>query len=71
MITSNDLTLKGFSGIGDIFSNDAFVGFFGKEKDLVAGGRYRPLTHAMFAIEYELFGNSPFVGHLKIGRAHV
>jgi len=64
MITSNDLTLKGFSGIGDIFSNDAFVGFFGKEKDLVAGGRYRPLTHAMFAIEYELFGNSPFVGHL-------
>ncbi len=64
MITSNDLTLKGFSGIGEIFSNDAFVGFFGKDKDLVAGGRYRPLTHAMFAIEYELFGNSPFVGHL-------
>jgi protein O-mannosyl-transferase len=64
MITSNDLTLKGFAGIGDIFSNDAFVGFFGQDKDLVAGGRYRPLTHAMFAIEFELFGNSPFVGHL-------
>lgn len=64
MITSNSLTKQGISGIGDIFSNDAFVGFFGKDKDLVAGGRYRPLTHAMFAVEYDLFGASPFVGHL-------
>jgi protein O-mannosyl-transferase len=64
MITANSMTTQGISAIPDIFSNDAFVGFFGKEKDLVAGGRYRPLTHAMFAIEYELFGPSPFVGHL-------
>ncbi len=63
MITSNEMTKKGISGIPEIFSNDAFVGFFGKDKDLVAGGRYRPLTHAMFAVEYELFGASPFVGH--------
>ncbi len=64
MITSNELTKKGISGIPEIFSNDAFVGFFGNDKDLVAGGRYRPLTHAMFAVEYEFFGQNPFVGHL-------
>jgi protein O-mannosyl-transferase len=63
MITSNDLTTQGISGLSDIFSKDAFAGFFGEEKDLVAGGRYRPLTHAMFAIEYELFGVSAMVGH--------
>lgn len=64
MITSNELTKKGISGIPEIFSNDAFVGFFGNDKDLVAGGRYRPLTHAMFAVEYEFFGANPAVGHL-------
>jgi len=63
MITSNTLTKEGISGIADIFTNDAFAGFFGSEKDLVAGGRYRPLTHAMFAVEYEFFGASPLVGH--------
>lgn len=63
MITSNSMTTQGISAIPDIFSNDAFAGFFGKDKDLVAGGRYRPLTHAMFAVEYELFGDAPLPGH--------
>jgi len=62
----NEFTLKGFSGLPEIFSNDTFRGFFKVEgKDyLVVGGRYRPLTQAMFAIELSLFGNSPFWGHL-------
>ena len=64
MITKNELTQKGLSGLKDIFSSDAFVGFFGENKNLVAGGRYRPLTHAMFAIEHEFFGDSPLLGHL-------
>jgi len=64
MISSNELTKKGISGIPDIFTNDAFVGFFGQNKELVAGGRYRPLTHAMFAVEYELFSANPLVGHI-------
>lgn len=64
MISKNQYTLKGINGLKEIFSEDAFAGFFGKDKQLVAGGRYRPLTHAMFAIEYELFGLNPFVGHL-------
>jgi len=64
MITSNEFTKKGVSGIKEIFTNDVFVGLFGDSKNLVAGGRYRPLTHAMFAIEYEIFGQNPAIGHL-------
>lgn len=64
MITENAFTKKGFSGIGDILSNDSFVGFFGKQKNLVAGGRYRPLSHIMFAVEFSIFGLNPFIGHL-------
>ena len=64
MITENQFTKKGFDGIGEIISNDSFVGFFGKQKSLVAGGRYRPLSHVTFAIEYALFGFNPFIGHL-------
>jgi tetratricopeptide (TPR) repeat protein len=65
-ITQNDFTKKGVSGIPDLFKYDTFRGFFkveGKDK-LVSGGRYRPLSLAMFAIEYEIFGQNPFGGHL-------
>jgi len=63
MITENDFTKKGVSGIKDILTNDAFVGFLGKN-NLLPGGRYRPLSQVMFAIEKEIFGFNPFVGHL-------
>ena len=43
VITENDFTKKGFSGIWDQLTNDQFVGFYGVKKELVAGGRYRPL----------------------------
>lgn len=62
MITQNTFTLKGVDGLKEIFTNDAFIGFLGKS-NLLPGGRYRPLSHAMFAVEYELFGLNPFVGH--------
>jgi protein O-mannosyl-transferase len=52
VINGNAFTKKGFSGIKEIFSYDSFTGFFGKQKKLVAGGRYRPLSMATFAIEY-------------------
>ena len=64
MITENAFTKKGISGIGDILTTDSFVGFFGHQKNLVAGGRYRPLSHITFAIEYAILGFNPFVGHL-------
>ena len=54
---------KGFLGIGEILGNDTFLGFFKVEKSLVAGGRYRPLSLVTFAIEYQLFGESPKVSH--------
>jgi tetratricopeptide (TPR) repeat protein len=64
MITENAFTKKGFSGIKDILTTDSFVGFFGRQKNLVAGGRYRPLSHITFAMEYGLLGFNPFIGHL-------
>ncbi len=64
MITENSFTRQGFDGFGNILTNDAFVGFFGEEKTLLEGGRYRPLSQITFAIEYELFGLNPFIGHL-------
>lgn len=65
VITDNVFTKKGFQGISDHFTNELFYGFFQDESkaNLVSGGRYRPLSPAMFAIEYELFGGAPWIGH--------
>jgi protein O-mannosyl-transferase len=68
VITENQFTKRGVKGLGDIFTTDAFVGFYGKQKDLVAGGRYRPLSIATFAVEVSLFGTeksptNPAVSH--------
>ncbi len=66
VITENMFTQDGVSGIPGILGNDTFFGFFkveGKAK-LVSGGRYRPFTLIMYAIEYQLFGRNPFMGHL-------
>lgn len=65
VIQDNAFTKKGIAGIGDIFSYDSFTGFFGMEKKLVAGGRYRPLSIATFAVEYSIAGGlNPFLSHL-------
>ena len=63
VITGNNFTKKGFSGIKDIMTHDAFVGTYGEALELT-GGRYRPLSIVMFAIEYQLFGLNPLVGHM-------
>ncbi len=57
VIYDNEFTTIGLAGIPDLFRYDTFRGFFkveGKE-NLVAGGRYRPLTPAMYALEVQLF----------------
>ena len=89
VITNNQFTQKGIDGIPDIFKYDTFVGFWltsykdrtaeqiQEEKKLVAGGRYRPLSLATFALEVEYFGKNikdaqgnivyrgnPFISHL-------
>lgn len=89
VITNNQFTQKGTEGISEIFKYDTFVGFWltsyktktaeqiQEEKKLVAGGRYRPLSLATFALEVEYAGKeikdasgkvvhkgNPFVSHL-------
>ena len=62
VITGNSYTKQGIKGIGDILTHDAFVGAYGEALELT-GGRYRPLSIVMFAVEYEIFGLNPFFGH--------
>lgn len=63
VITQNEYTQKGIEGIPGLLTSDSFTGFFGKQKKLVAGGRYRPLSMVTFALEYEFFGKSPGLSH--------
>jgi len=63
VITDNTFTKKGISGIWDILSTESFSGYFGGQKDLVAGARYRPLSIVSFAIEQSIFGDNPFIRH--------
>lgn len=63
VITDNTFTQQGWAGIDDIFTHETFAGFFGTDKNLVAGDRYRPLSVATFAIEVELFGLAPGISH--------
>jgi len=69
VIYNNMFVEDGVSGIPGILTKDTFFGFFKQEgkANLVAGGRYRPLSLVMFALEVQLFGKTPFVGHLING----
>lgn len=66
VITENQYTQQGIQGIPGLLSKDTFFGFFKEagKANLVSGGRYRPLTPVMFALEYQLAGNAPWLGHL-------
>ncbi len=64
VITDNMFTQEGIKGIPGILSHDTFYGFFKEEKNLVSGGRYRPLTQVQFAIEKQIFGDHPRWMHL-------
>ncbi|NNE25537.1 MAG: tetratricopeptide repeat protein [Saprospiraceae bacterium] len=65
VIYDNMFTQKGISGIPGILGHDTFYGFFKEEgkANLVSGGRYRPFTPMMFAVEISLFGANPWIGH--------
>lgn len=66
VINDNMFTKQGLQGIPGIFSYDTFFGYFkveGKET-LVSGGRYRPMTLALFALVYQIFREKSFVFHL-------
>jgi tetratricopeptide (TPR) repeat protein len=59
VITRNQFTRLGMKGMHGIWTEDTFVGFFGKQQNLVTGGRYRPLSVATFALEVALLGDHP------------
>jgi protein O-mannosyl-transferase len=64
VITDNNYVKKGYDGIWEILSTESFQGYFGEQKDLLVGARYRPLSIVTFAIEYEFFGLNPRIGHI-------
>ncbi len=64
VISDNNFTKSGISGIKKIFTTEGFTGYFGEQKNLVSGARYRPLSLAMFALEYEAFGLEPMGYHV-------
>ncbi|MDZ7877408.1 MAG: hypothetical protein U5L45_07055 [Saprospiraceae bacterium] len=64
VIEKNQFVQKGFSGIGDILRFESFRGYFGEQKQLLEGDRYRPFSLLTFAAEVGLFGkNNTFTGH--------
>ena len=64
VITENIYVQQGLKGIDDILTSDSFTGFFKQKKDLLQGGRYRPLSLITFAIEVAAGLNKPFFSHL-------
>jgi len=66
VITQNALTKKGIVGIPDIFLSDSPLSneTNPKSTEIVTGGRYRPVSLAMFAVIYQVAGNSPMPYHI-------
>jgi protein O-mannosyl-transferase len=54
---------EGISGIPSLLKYDTFQGYFKKDKQLLEGGRYRPLSLITFAIEYQIWGLNPHLSH--------
>lgn len=59
VIGNNKYTKQGVSGIGEIFSNPYRAGYWDRQE-----GLYRPLSVAMFAIEWQIGNGKPWPGHL-------
>jgi tetratricopeptide (TPR) repeat protein len=59
VIKNNKFTTQGVAGLGDIFTHSYRAGFWERKE-----GLYRPLSVAMFALEWELSPDNPFPGHL-------
>lgn len=65
VMAQNSFVQQGFAGIPAIFSTHAFAGsaVARAANEQLSGGRYRPLSMAMFAVEYQLGGGSPALSH--------
>lgn len=68
VILESQYTIEGgWNAVKSIFTQDTFTGYFGNEKSVVAGGRYRPMSQLTFMIEFQLFGQKI---KQKIGDVH-
>ncbi len=63
VLTKNSIVAKGVLGIPEIFSSDLLAGT-SDATNALKQARYRPLTLALFAVEYQFFGTNPLVSHL-------
>jgi len=59
VIKENQLTQKGTAALNEIFKSSYREGYANNEKNL-----YRPLSKAMFAVEWQLSPNNPTIHHL-------
>jgi hypothetical protein len=66
IIVGNQYVQQGISGIKKIMTSDAFSSFLEKmgAGQSLSGGRYRPLSIVIFAIQQSIFGGGPFERHL-------
>jgi hypothetical protein len=64
VFTQNTYVKMGFGGMAKILSTESFSGYFNEQKDILIGGRYRPLSLISFAIEQGLWGQNAALGHL-------
>ena len=55
--TENDFVTAGNEGLLKIMNSESFTGYFGEEKNLVQGSRYRPLSLISFNLENQIFGD--------------
>lgn len=56
ILESKSTIQGGWQGIKSIFTEDTFSGYFGSGCSIVAGGRYRPMSHLTYLTEFQLFG---------------
>lgn len=63
-ITDNSFTKEGLGGIWDHLTKESLVGFYGEQKSLLTGGRYRPLAPITYSLEYAVYGFNPALSHL-------
>lgn len=66
VIKQNHYVQEGLRGIPQILASDSYQSLYDEmhSSQMLAGGRYRPLSEVLFAVEHQFFGDNPFVGHL-------
>jgi protein O-mannosyl-transferase len=65
IISQNTFVKQGVAGLPAIFTHGIFDGSAAgaEAEQRLSGGRYRPLSQAMFAVEWQLFGGKPAPMH--------